>query len=138
VVTWLNQFWPARYQTQFLMTGPYVMAACVNARGFPALIYVDPVSSGQHHQAKLHLLVAAWPRADRRVDQANANAYRARLAQIGFQLSETDAGLMAIADAHTQKQVAQKPATLHELAPALTALTLFAEYRGMEPAQPIP
>ncbi len=138
VVSWLNQFWSARYQTQFLMTGPYAMLAWVNARGFPAFLYVDPVSGGQHHSPKLHLLLAAWPRPSRQVDQASANAHRARLAQIGFEVSETEAGLMAIADRETQKRAARRPATLHELTPAVFTLTLLAEARGLEPAQPIP
>jgi hypothetical protein len=138
VVAWLNQFWPARYQTQFLMTGPYALVARVDARGFPALIYADPVSGGQHHSAKLHVLLAAWRREDRAADGVQANNQRARLKQMGFDISKTDAGLLAIADGPTLKRAARQPATLHELTPVLATLSYLAELWGMEPAQPIP
>ena len=57
---------------------------------------------------------------------------------MGYSVTESPAGLLAVADARTLKAARRRPASLHELTPVVTTLTHLAEALGRGPASEVP
>lgn len=136
LVDWLNQNWPAPYPTKNLTRDLHFVAASLEVFGYPALLNAR-LASGKQGEPRLHLLLAASrPRsamlgaeAARAVDGALA-----RCSELGFSVSSSDAGLLAVASAETTRTVRKNPSALHVVAVAFTDLAKAAHAAGSLPA----
>jgi DNA-directed RNA polymerase subunit RPC12/RpoP len=132
VAEWLNRYWPASYQVAHLRQGHFFVAAAFDVFGYPALLNAD-FTSGQHYKPRLHLLLAAESRIASNVDaeaRRRVNAALARCRQLGFTVSESEAGLLAVADPETLAIVRRSPASLHQVATVLTTMAGAARASG--------
>jgi hypothetical protein len=138
VASWLNCYWPAKYEAAALMHGVGFVAAGFRVLGYPALLNAD--FTGGERETRLHLLLAAHQRrghvvqgeAAQRVQQAFL-----RCRSLGFEVSPSEAGLLATADEETRRIVRKNPAALHEIAPVLGALAGAALAAGAVPPEPL-
>ncbi len=129
---WLNRHWPEKYETTALTHGHALVAASIDAGGYPALLNAD-FSGGEHRKSRLHLLVAAHqPAAHVPHHEARAFANRAlaRCRELGFQVTRNEAGFFAMAEPDTVRIVQKNPEALHEVAPVLGALVTAARALG--------
>ncbi|HEX6276490.1 MAG TPA: hypothetical protein VFZ53_25790, partial [Polyangiaceae bacterium] len=129
---WLDRFWPERYEGTKSYPGPFYVAAALDAFGYPALLVCDS-SRGKGRTPRLHVLVAAIRSPETTAGDARAELARCR--ELGFTLTFGEAGVFGRADASTLELVAQTPAALHAVAPALTAMSRAARALGAQPAR---
>jgi hypothetical protein len=135
VVEWLNRHWPASYQVAHLRQGHFFVAASFDVLGYPVLLNAD-FTAGQHYRPRLHLLLSAQhPQASSVGAEArrHVNAALDRCRQLGFTVSEGEAGLLAVADPETLAVVSRSPASLHQVATVLTAMARAAQASGSIP-----
>jgi hypothetical protein len=134
---WLNRHWPAKYDVASLGHGQDLVAASIDALGYPALLNAE-LSSTEHRAARLHLLLSAHQRPGQTV-HAQARAYVqqafARCRDLGFEVTPSEAGLLAIADEETVRVVRKNPDALHEVAAVLGTLAHAARAAGAVPAE---
>lgn len=137
LVSWLNQHWPAPYPTTNLSSDPlHFVAASLEVYGYPALLNAR-LTSANHREPRLHLLLAtSRPRsATLSSDAARAvDAALARCRELGFTVSSSDAGLLAVASPETARAVRKNPSALHVVAVAFTDLAKAAYAAGALPA----
>jgi hypothetical protein len=134
---WLNRHWPDKYDVAALGHGPHLVAAAISALGYPALLNAD-LGSTEHREPRLHVLLSAHQRTGH-VPHAEAAAYVERALswcrELGFRITRSDAGLLAVADEEAVRTVRKSPEALHELAPLLATLANAARASGAVPAE---
>jgi hypothetical protein len=134
---WLNCHWPVKYDVTFLTHGQDLVAAGIDALGYPALLNAE-FGSSEQRAPRLHLLLAAHQRAGHLLHpQAAAYVGQAfvRCRQLGFEVTPSEAGLLAIADDDTVRVVRKNPQALHEIAAVLGTLAHAARAAGAVPAE---
>jgi DNA-directed RNA polymerase subunit RPC12/RpoP len=134
---WLNRHWPVKYDATLLGHGQDLVAAGVDALGYPALLNAD-FGSAEHREPRLHLLLAAQQRAGHVMHpQAAAHVQNAfaRCRELGFEITPSEAGLLAVADEDTLRIVRKNPEALHEVATVLGTLAHAARAAGAVPAE---
>lgn len=135
-VDWLDRYWPERYPGTKSYPGIYFTAAALDVFGYPTLLVCD-TSSGNGRMPKLHLLLAAVrsPSVPSPAPSPAVRAALARVRELGFTVTFTDAGLFGEANAATREHLVKTPAALHAAAPAVTAMARAAHALGAEPAR---
>jgi hypothetical protein len=133
---WLNRHWPAKYDVASLGHGQDLVAASIDALGYPALLNAE-FSSTEHRAPRLHLLLAAHQRTETVHPQARAYVQQAlaRCRELGFEVTPSEAGLLAVADEETVRVVRKNPDALHEVATVLGTLAHAARAAGAVPAE---
>jgi len=136
LVRWLNQNWPAPYPTTNLTRDdPHFVAASLEVFGYPALLNAR-LTGDKRTGPRLHLLLAASrPRVIAPGSEAAhaIDAALAHCAELGFSVSSSEAGLLAVAGAATARAVRKNPSALHAVAVAFTALAKAAHAAGSIP-----
>ena len=136
LVDWLNQNWPAAYSDLNLTRDPHFVAASLEVFGYPALLNAR-LASAKQGGPHLHLLLAtsrhrsvtSGSDAARAVEEALA-----RCSELGFSVSSSEAGLLAVASTETALAVRKNPSALHSVAVAFTDLAKVAYASGSVPA----
>jgi DNA-directed RNA polymerase subunit RPC12/RpoP len=134
---WLNRHWPVKYDVASLGHGQDLVAASLDALGYPALLNAE-FGSTEHREPRLHLLLAAHQRRGHTVHpQAAAYVQHAfaRCRGLGFEVTPSEAGLLAVADEDTLRVVRKNPEALHEVATVLGILAHAARAAGAVPAE---
>jgi hypothetical protein len=134
---WLNTHWPVKYDVTFLGHGQHLVAAGIDALGYPALLNAE-FGSAEHREPRLHVLLAAQQRAlhvmhPQAVDYVQKAFARCRT--LGFEITPSEAGLLAVADEDTVRVVRKNPEALHEVATVLGTLAHAARAAGAVPAE---
>lgn len=133
---WLNRYWPGKYEVSFLAAGPSLVAASLDALGYPALLNAE-FSSTEHREPRLHLLLSAHQRRHHVLHPDALTFVQrtfARCRELGFEITPGEAGLLATADPETVRAVRKTPEALHEVATVLSALAHAARAAGAVPA----
>jgi DNA-directed RNA polymerase subunit RPC12/RpoP len=134
---WLNRHWPVKYDVTLLLGGKDLVAASIDALGYPALLNAE-FGSAQDRKPRLHLLLAAHQPAGHVLEpQAAAYVHQAfaRCRKLGFEITPSEAGLLAVADEDTVRIVRKNPEALHEVAMVLGTLAHAARAAGAVPAE---
>ncbi|HEY3494495.1 MAG TPA: hypothetical protein VGK73_07410, partial [Polyangiaceae bacterium] len=134
---WLNRFWPAPYDPMFLTGGTGFVGASFVAFGYPALLNAQLGS--KERRPRLHVLLAAQHRTGF-VAYGEAAAYVQRVLaycrSLGFEVTPSEAGLLAVANEETGRLVRRNLEALHQVAAVLGALANAARASGSVPAGP--
>jgi len=143
VVDWLNAFWAAPYEVNFLSTSAYQVSLVLDACGYAVLVDIEPSGAhAQHYPARLHVLLAAAV-PDAAVTRPSAlphaaQAAHAWLGAAGFDVRLTRAGLLAIARPATLATLRRAPERAHLLSTVVTTLAGLARGAGAAPVSPMP
>ncbi len=113
---WLDEQWAGPHLPAHLAGGPAICGAELSLAGYPALLLCDGISAGEHHERKIHLLVAAPAAAG---DQANVAG--AALEAKGLTVERNQAGVVGMLGQRRVVEIARKPARLGELAATLAS-----------------
>jgi DNA-directed RNA polymerase subunit RPC12/RpoP/cbb3-type cytochrome oxidase subunit 3 len=134
---WLNRHWPVKYEVTLLRSGHDLVAASIDAFGYPALLNAE-FGSAQDREPRLHVLLAAHQPAGHVLHPDAATYVQgafARCRELGFEITPSEAGLLAIADDDTVRIVRKNPEALHEVAMVLGTLAHAARAAGALPAE---
>jgi hypothetical protein len=129
LAAWLNQHWPAPYPTRNLTRDVHSVAASLDVFGYPALLNAS-FASAKYGGPRLHLLLAA---SRPRGALLNSHAAVARCSELGFDVSFSDAGLLAVASPETVRAVRKNPSALHLAAVVFSDLAKAAHAAGSTP-----
>jgi cytochrome c-type biogenesis protein CcmH/NrfF len=143
LVQWLNTFWPGPYNIVNIMAGTYGGGAVFTLRGFPALLFVDPVPVSDKHRAKVHLFISAFvPGVSDAEDDAGRSGpapetFAAWFNREGFAVTVQEAGLMAEADDDIVRRLRRAPGEAVGLEPVFLKMVETAKALGAGPAGPL-
>ena len=145
-VDWLNRLWMAEIAPAELHQSTLGCAAAVDADGYPALVLADPRASCPAQPARVEVLLAAWlPGLSDGMTDASAmvpspsgvGAWRWITSQ-GFEITPSEAGLRATANATAVATLHRNPAALHALVPIIRTLAMVARSVHAVPVTAVP
>jgi len=142
VVAWLNTYWPGPYDIVNIMAGYYGGGAAFMLKGFPALLFVDPVAASDKHRAKVHLFVAAFVPGVSDADDPGGSGsvpdtFAAWFGREGFPVTVQQAGLLAEAEEDLVRALRRAPAEAARLEPVFLKMVELAGALGAKPADPL-
>jgi len=127
-VSWLNQFWPIRYDCAYLIVGLRFCGVSFTIHGQPALFVFDVIRESEEigTYPKIHLLVALslFSPSEKILDTTFFKEINKISLKAGFALEWTKIGLLAKANTAFIDKVKKKPQFMNShLLPALEELS---------------